>query len=58
MEFLNLQSEKLMVDWISFNIQGLPDPKITGSELRLFSLGRMLHIVITLSICINLIGKF
>ena len=27
MKLLNFQSENLVVDWISFNIQGLPDPR-------------------------------
>ena len=27
MKLLNFQSENLVVDWISFNIQGLPDPQ-------------------------------
>ena len=26
MKLLNFESQNLMVDWISFNIQGLPDP--------------------------------
>ena len=88
---LSFQSHNLVVDWISFNIQGLPDPgtiasslpkhftphvliddepnmsyhgfkksirflsgnvqdpKVTGWELRLFSLVKILLIVITLS---------
>ncbi|MFT6843341.1 MAG: hypothetical protein ACJASR_002117 [Psychroserpens sp.] len=100
MKSLNFQSQNLVVDWISFNIQGLTDPqiiasglskhftahilidgepyvsyhglkkstrflsvnlrdlKVTGSELRLFSLVRMPLIVITLSKCKNLIGIF
>jgi hypothetical protein len=27
MKLLNFQSENLVVDWISFNIQDLPDPR-------------------------------
>ena len=30
---INFQSEKLVVDWISFNIQGLPDPRTIASGL-------------------------
>ena len=33
MELLNFQSENLVVDWISFNIQGLPDPETIAYSL-------------------------
>jgi hypothetical protein len=35
MTILNFDSENLVVDWISFNIQGLTDPQIIAR--RLFS---------------------
>ena len=96
----NFKSENLVVDWISFNIQGLPDPtliasglskyftphitsddkpsisyhglkksikflfvnirdlKVTGSELRLFSLEKMRLSSISLSKLKGLIGVF
>lgn len=30
---INFKSENLVVDWISFNIQGLPDPETIASGL-------------------------
>ncbi len=33
MKLLNFQSENLVVDWISFNIQGLADPLTIASDL-------------------------
>jgi hypothetical protein len=33
MKSLNFQSQNLVVDWISFNIQGLTDPQIIASGL-------------------------
>ena len=33
MTFLNFKSQNLMVDWISFNIQGLIDPKLIANYL-------------------------
>ena len=33
MKFLTFDSQYLDVDWISFNIQGLADPKIIASNL-------------------------
>ena len=33
MKLLNFESQNLMVDWISFNIQGLPDPETIASGL-------------------------
>ena len=33
MQSLNFQSQNLVVDWISFNIQGLTDPRIIASGL-------------------------
>jgi len=33
MKLLNFESQNLMVDWISFNIQGLPDPGPIASDL-------------------------
>ncbi len=33
MESFNFQSQNLVVDWISFNIQGLTDPQIIASGL-------------------------
>ena len=33
MKLLNFESQNLMVDWISFNIQGLPDPGTIASGL-------------------------
>ena len=33
MKLLNFQSENLVVDWISFNIQGLPDPRRIANGL-------------------------
>ena len=80
MKLFNFESQNLVVDWVSFNIQGLTDAgtiasimglkksirflsgniqdlRVTGSELRLFSLVKMLLIVITLSKLRNLIGR-
>ena len=33
MKLLNFQSQNVVVDWISFNIQGLPDPLIIARRL-------------------------
>nr|UKC63234.1 hypothetical protein [Haslea ostrearia] len=33
MKLLNFQSENLVVDWISFNLEGLMDPRIIGNRL-------------------------
>ena len=33
MKLFNFQSENLVVDWISFNIQGLPDPRRIANGL-------------------------
>ena len=33
MKLLNFQSQNVFVDWISFNIQGLPDPLIIARRL-------------------------
>lgn len=33
MKLLNFKSQNLVVDWISFNIQGLPDPRIIANGL-------------------------
>ena len=33
MKFLNFESQNLVVDWISFNIEGLPDPRTIASGL-------------------------
>ena len=33
MKLLNFQSQNVVVDWISFNIQGLPDPLIIACRL-------------------------
>ena len=33
MKFLNFESQNLVVDWISLNIQGLPDPETIASGL-------------------------
>ena len=33
MKLLNFESQNLMVDWISFNIQGLPDTETIASGL-------------------------
>lgn len=100
MNFITLDSENLVVDWFSFNLEGLMNPKIiarrlskhftphvlmddvpsigfhglkknigflsgnirdlkvTGSELRLFSLEKMRLISISLSKLKGLIGVF
>lgn len=33
LKLFNLQSQNVAVDWISFNIQGLPDPETIASGL-------------------------
>ena len=33
MKFLNSQSQNVVVNWISFNIKGLPDPLIIACRL-------------------------
>ena len=33
MKLLNFESQNLMIDWISFNIQGLPNPGTIASGL-------------------------
>ena len=33
MKFLNFESQNLVVDWISFNIEGLPDPRTIADGL-------------------------
>ena len=33
MKFLNSQSQNVVVNWISFNIKGLPDPLIIARRL-------------------------
>jgi hypothetical protein len=35
MKSLNFQSQNLVVDWISFNIQGLTDPRMLNVETGL-----------------------